>query len=176
MLTATTVTFCGSRPAAQHTAARLGRPLALAAACVLGCTSPAPPSYAALEAALGWESPEAALRVRLAFGEGADLDLFVSDPLAETVYFGHTPSESGGSLVADRRCGDASPRVEEVRFESPPPGRYRVGVDWAEACGGTGGAPAPFVLEVVRAGRRDLHRAEAPPDHFTAVVLEFELP
>ena len=167
---------CGSRPAAQHTAARLGWLLALAGAFVLGCASASSPSHAALEAALGADGPAAALRVRLVFGERADLDLFVSDPLAETVYFGHTPSESGGLLVADRRCGDASPRVEEVRFASPPPGRYRVGVDWAEACGGAGDAPEPFVVEVVRAGRRELHRAEAPPDRFSAVVLEFELP
>jgi hypothetical protein len=143
---------------------------------VLACAPPPSPSHALLEAALGADGPPPALRVRLVFGEGADLDLFVSDPLDETVYFGHTPSASGGLLVADRRCGDPGPRVEEVRFASPPPGRYRVGVDWAEGCGGAGDAPAPFVVEVAHAGRRELHRGEAPPDRFTPVVLEFEVP
>jgi hypothetical protein len=165
---------CGPR-AAQHTAARLGRPLALAGALALACARPPPTSHAALEAALGADGAPAALRVRLVFGAGADLDLFVSDPHAETVYFGHSPSESGGLLDADRRCGDPSPRVEEVRFASPLPGRYRVGVDWSGACAGGGGAPEPFVVEVVHAGRRTLERAEAPPDRFTPVVLEFEI-
>ncbi len=165
------------REGTQHTAVHFARLLGLAGVFALACASPPAPSSTELEAALagGGAEATAGLRVRLAFGARADLDLYVSDPLAETVYFGNTPSVSGGRLAADLRCVDPDPRVEEVRFESPPTGRYRVGVDYSEACDGGGDAPEPFVLEVVRDGRRELHRGEAPPDYFSAVVLEFEI-
>ncbi len=74
------------------------------------------------------------LVVRLAFGANADLDLFVTDPGQEAVYFANSPSRRGGELVVDRRCGDPAPRVEVVHYSSPMAGRYRVGVDFPEVC------------------------------------------
>jgi hypothetical protein len=113
------------------------------------------------------------LRVRLAFGAGADLDLFVSDPWAEAVYFANSPSASGGALEEDRRCEHPAPRFEIVRFEQPPPGRYRVGVDYAEACGKA--RPAPFVVELSYGAHRELRRGTLEPGRFEVIVMEFDL-
>lgn len=118
--------------------------------------------------------PEGALVVRLAFGAEADLDLYVTDPQLETVYFGHVEARSGGRLQADRRCGSPAPRVEEVRFEHPLPGRYRVGVDHPERCG-EGEGPVPFAVSVAGPGVARSAEGALPARTFEPVVLEFEL-
>ena len=94
--------------------------------------------WVGLEQGLGEIPPPedpAALRILLSFGEEADLDLYITDPLQETVYFANSPSGSGGRLFEDLRCGAPAPRVEAVHFSNPLSGRYRIGVDFPESCG-----------------------------------------
>ncbi len=106
----------------------LGLGLALAA---IGCSGePAPvPELPA-------GNPTAAhdVVVRLIFGAEADLDLFVTDPDHEEVYFANSPSRLGGIFAVDRRCDDPAPRIETVRFSPAPAGRYRVSVDYPIRC------------------------------------------
>src|SRR5262245_17500983 len=109
--------------------------MALAASCA---SAPAP-----LAAPVRPPPPPGSLRVELVFGAGADLDLYLTDPSQETVYYANSPSRvNGGRLEADLRCEAAPPRVETIVFAGAPPGRYRVGVDRAETCSG-GGAVEP---------------------------------
>lgn len=120
------------------------------------------------------------LLVRLAFDESADLDLFVTDPMQESVYFANSPSRSGGRLIDDRRCDDPSPRVEEVHFSEPPSGRYRVGVDFHGRCrdGSSGREAGEEGLYVVRIeeGGRVLDRAGMlAPGRFEVIVIEFDV-
>jgi hypothetical protein len=188
----------------EHTrrAARLwAAALALAA-----CASPAPPGPAwtpalaaeadALAAALE-ATPVARgseLAVHLAFGGAADLDLYVTDPLQETVYFANTPTRAGGRLLTDVRCESAPPHrrgatpgsdpgvaaaTETVRFAEPLPGRYRVGVDFMRRCD-PDARLAPWVVAVDARGERRLLRglAEWGPQGgvFAPRVDEFVLP
>jgi hypothetical protein len=129
----------------------------------------------ALDAAL--EAPTSdQLQVRLAFPAAVDLDLYVSDPLLETVYYANTPSRSGGRLAEDARCKgapDAGMRVERVHFELRQPGRYRIGVDFPEACDGD--SEAPFVVRVDVGGRTRTASGVAQLLDFDSRVLEFEL-
>jgi hypothetical protein len=115
------------------------------------------------------------LRVRLAFGAGADLDLYVTDPLQETVYFANNPSEAGGRLERDLRCDSAAPRVETVRFPAAKPGLYRVGIDFPEHCAGRD-EPAAFTLRVEREGASEERRGAVQPLHFLAIVHETRVP
>jgi len=117
---------------------------------------------------------ESALVVRLAFGAGADLDLFVSDPQNETVYFANTRTRAGGRLAADVRCETPPPRIETIRFEHPLPGRYRVGIDYPAGCDGEA-EPAVYVVEWHFAGHRRQVQGLALPFVFSAVAAEFEL-
>lgn len=115
------------------------------------------------------------LRVQLAFGAEGDLDLYVTDPLEETVYHGNTPSRTGGALAEDRRCVHPAPRVETVQFPAPlAPGRYRVGVDYPRACGDAR-APAPFAVAVDGPAGRTTHRGLARHQAFEPIVLELEI-
>ena len=117
------------------------------------------------------------LRVELVFGEGADLDLYLTDPSQETVYYANSPSRGGGGrLEADRRCDAPAPRIETVAVASAPSGRYRVGIDHAESCGGNRTSEEPFLLIVETDGLRREMRGEIPRGRFLVRVLEFALP
>lgn len=130
---------------------------------------------AALRATLAREGPPpaGAIRVRLAFPARADLDLFVTDPAHETVYFANTPSRSGGFLERDVRCSDPAPRIETVVFPAAPAGRYRVGVDYPRWCGGHEDA-VPFVVAVDGGGVDETVASVAKPAIFLPVVLEVD--
>jgi hypothetical protein len=152
---------------------RRGAPFALLAAALAlpGCALFAP---APREAVLAEAERPTGLRIRLAFGADADLDLYVTDPLQETVYFANTPSASGGRLAEDVTCSDAEPRVETVVFEEPPPGRYRIGIDFPIRCNRTD-APVPWVLEVSEPQRSGERRGEIPFGRYEPIVWELEI-
>jgi hypothetical protein len=160
-----------------------------AALLVLGCAGgppapqpAAPPAWTdalsaradALEAALAAapRAPAGELVVRLAQEPGADLDLYVSDPLEETVYYANTPVRSGGALDADRRCATPGDGVETVRFAAPLAGRYRVGVDFQERCA-DGERVAPWVIAIDAHGERRVLRGLASWNVFLSRVDEF---
>jgi len=121
------------------------------------------------------ESPVArGVIVTLRWTAPVDLDLYVTDPTLETVYFANPRTASGGVLERDARCADRQPgeRVERARWTRPPPGKYRVGVDYLETCAGRA-SEAEYALRVdVDGQRREItgraRRAEREP-----LVLEF---
>ena len=113
------------------------------------------------------------LQIRLAFGAGADLDLYVTDTLHESIYFARRETRSGGRLGSDARCGDAAPRIETAVFPAAAAGRYRIGIDYPAAC--NGGDLEPFALEVRYAGRRWTRHGLSEPLHFAPAVWEFRV-
>ena len=124
-----------------------------------------------LEAALDRTAeapPQGALRVRMAFGAGADLDLYVTDldPRSnETVYFAKHATRSGGRLLRDARCSDEAPRIDAAQFEMPHTAGLRIGVDYHSSCGAEPRAE-PFVVEIAHGDRREQRRGVARPGHF----------
>lgn len=132
---------------------------------------------AQLEAALAMTAPVAngALRIWLAFGAAADLDLYVTDPRDETIYFANERAAAGGRLVADARCESPAPRIEEVVFAAPQPGRYRVGVDYMTYRDQCGGQPpvVAYVIAIDGPQGRRIERGLARRGIFDARRLEF---
>jgi hypothetical protein len=122
------------------------------------------------------EGPSRELVFRLAFDRENDLDLYVTDPLEETVYFANHRVKTGGEIIRDVRCAtDADvPGVEEVRFAAPYPGRYRVGVDFAERCQGDG-MVAGYAVSVQGAGEQHVASGILELNQFEVVTLEFDL-
>ncbi len=113
--------------------------------------------------------------VRLVFGPEADLDLFVTDPMHEEIYFANSPSRLGGVFEGDRRCSDPAPRVETVRFSPAPEGRYRVSVDFPQRCD----APfdeVPYRVIVDADGARREVEGTARFGRLEQIVLEFDVP
>ena len=116
----------------------------------------------------------ASLQIRLVFGAEADVDLFVTDPDLETVYFGNNPSLGGGVLAEDIRCNAVTPRAEVVTFRHARPGRYRVGVEHARRCKRLR-LPVPYRVEVLADESNWSVEGEIAPGAFDNRVLEFDL-
>jgi hypothetical protein len=101
---------------------------------------------------------EPGLVVTLAWSAPVDLDLYVTTPGEETIYYANPRR----AFVRDARCaeGERGPRNEEARWRSPAPGRYRLGVDFPEACV-DGVREAPYRLVVDVNGARTEHDGTA---------------
>ncbi len=124
------------------------------------------------------------LLVQLAFGPEADLDLYVTDPLLETEYFANKRGRSGGEISEDRRCDSASQdsqeiQIEEVRFEVPLSGRYRVGVDYPTRCDADGATGfeerAAYAISVLHAGKRQNVQGSVGYQFFELAALDFDI-
>lgn len=122
--------------------------------------------------------PVSGLRVILAWSAPVDLDLYVTDPTAETTYFANNPSSRGARLVRDTRCPDVAAAaegfLEVAHVPNPMPGRYRIGVDFIDACGAK---PAPVGFRVVTelGGQRREATGTIRLEAFQPIVLEFDL-
>ena len=108
-----------------------------------------------------------------------DLDLYVTDPKQETVYFANPKSGTGGKLDTDTGCPGASKvgggRSEIVRWQHPTPGRYRVGVDFMDTCGSrTESVGFRVVVEV--GGTRKEQVGKVTRNIFEPVIVEFDVP
>jgi len=127
-------------------------------------------------AAEGAASTVGDLRFSLAFGADVDLDLFVTGPRQETVYFANSPSLIGGELEADLRCDAPAPRVERVLYRDPLPGRYRVSVDFPRRCDAEDEGAAPYAVHVARDGVAvAATQGIIRPGEFLTIVLEAEI-
>jgi uncharacterized protein YfaP (DUF2135 family) len=140
--------------------------LALAiAGCGPARTAAPPPSAAAHEGE--------GLLVTLLWDAPVDLDLYVTTPLGETVYYAN-PHDA---FVRDSRCSDAlaTAHVEEARWRRPAPGRYRIGVDFPEACTNRT-AEAAYRVVVDADGRREDRTGTARLLVRNPAVLEVVVP
>ena len=115
------------------------------------------------------------LHIHLIFGEEADLDLYVTGPGSETIYFGNNPSRAGGVLESDQRCDVPAPRIERIRVPAAASGRYRVGVEFAAKCRTLRG-PVPYRIEVRGNDLQIDQPGKISLGHFENVALEFDLP
>ena len=114
------------------------------------------------------------MKIRLAFNADADLDLYVTDPRLETIYFANHESKSGGRIESDIRCDFTGDRVESINFLRPAPGLYRVGVDYPLSCGPESKAAA-FAVSVTGAGVEVRAAGHLEQTRFKPIVLEFEV-
>ena len=135
--------------------------------------SPPPPLPAVAQV------PAPAVRVSLVWSAPVDLDLYVTDPSQETVYFANPSAQSGGKLGHDVACGGISghegPWVEDVSWSRAPPGRYRVGVDFIQRCS-SDVEKASFRVVAEVSGKRQEKTGTVLRERFEPVVLEFDVP
>ena len=123
-------------------------------------------------------SPTRGIQINLAFGAESDLDLYVTDPLLETVYFANHESKSGGKISPDVGCdivkSRVGPGIETVSFKNPVPGHYRVGVDYPQSCNEGRGAAA-YAISVEGSGVDKYVQGWIEHLRFKVIVLEFEV-
>jgi hypothetical protein len=114
------------------------------------------------------------LTVTLAWQADVDLDLYVTDPAWVTVYY----ARGGGHFAADARCAGGTPaaRWERARWTAPPSGRYRVGVDFPEACGPADVERVPYRIVVDLDGTHRETAGTARLRRREPAVMEFIVP
>ncbi len=100
------------------------------------------------------------VQITLAWNTGADLDLYVYDPMGGRIFYNQRQVPSGGELDQDAR-GNCNPsqannRIENVYWsgQQPPSGRYTVEVHyWAgDQCSSNAG-PTTGVVSISVGGR-----------------------
>jgi len=119
------------------------------------------------------------LLIQLAFGAEADLDLYVTDPQLETVYFANKEGKSGGIIGQDQRCESSALRVEEVYFAAPLAGRYRVGVDYPRYCEASGHSSfeqrSAYTLSIFHGGKRQEYEGTVGLHFFEVAAFDFDI-
>jgi len=128
----------------------------------------------ALGQQLSPEDDAEAVIVKLAFPKDIDLDLYVTGPLLETVYFANHRSASGGEISDDIRCDSTDDRIETVIYRKPMAGRYRVGIDFPGRCEGEPG-PGAYSVFVQHPGGELRKSGAVELERFEVAVLEFEI-
>lgn len=116
------------------------------------------------EPAAFYHAEKGPLTVEIRWSEKVDLDLFLTGPDGETVYFGNREARSGIRMGTETGCREtakaAPPYVETAIISWAAAGRYRVSVDYIRDCD-TGIGKAPFTVRLIDPNTsRELGRAE----------------
>ena len=94
------------------------------------------------------------IQVTASWRGAPDIDLRITDPSGEEVYFGHRQSASGAQMDMDANgeCTPSRPTAENVRWatQTPPTGRYEIKLTAFDLCGA---ADASATISVSVGGR-----------------------
>lgn len=78
------------------------------------------------------------LRIELTWKAPVDLDLFVTGPSGETIYFGNKQSKIGDKLIEESNCESLTSKPSHLReavlIPAAQGGKYRVSVDFIFQC------------------------------------------
>ena len=91
-------------------------------------------------AVLGSFPASGSMGVTLSWSGEADLDLHVTDPYGETIYYFRPTGESGGTLQQDSECAGSGEHQEVVSYPSgmAAAGTYQISVHYFRSCGSAG--------------------------------------
>ncbi|HSP05666.1 MAG TPA: hypothetical protein VLR94_00740, partial [Acidobacteriota bacterium] len=119
--------------------------------------------------ALGSFPANGRLTFTLTWNGSADLDLHVTDPFGETIYYFHPSSASGGSLLNDRECGDTTDQPEVISYPSgqAASGKYQVSIHYFRACGASRDASWSLMIDSDK-GSQSLQGVAHPGDYVHA--------
>lgn len=118
------------------------------------------------------------VQVTLLWSSTADIDLNVTDPAGDLIYFGERESPSGGRLDKDAMfpCGSDSGRAVENVFwpaGEAPSGTYRAGVVYVSDCAGDGAEEVELIVQVRGSVVEHERRTLQPGESFD---IEFRVP
>lgn len=105
---------------------------------------------------------DADMLVTLTWDGDADLDLHIVCPNGQRIYFG-SPNACGGRLDVDMNAGRISMEpVENIQFNRPAPGPYRIEVDNYNPRS-AGNRAVPYRVRIVQDGRVEIFEGAVPP-------------
>lgn len=127
--------------------------------------------------AAGGQHDNVDVRISLVWDNRNDLDLHVTAPSGEVIYYGHKVSQCGGVLDVDRNVrGETTTPVENVRWMrgTAPPGEYKVMVrnfNFHEP----DRAPTPFRVEIECGGELMFHQGVISPSGQTSTASDISV-
>jgi hypothetical protein len=127
--------------------------------------------------AAGGQYDDVDVRVSLIWDNRNDLDLHVTCPSGEKIFFGHKHSACGGALDVDRNVrGETDTPVENVRWSkgTAPTGTYRVMVQ-NYAFHEQDHAPTPFRVEIEVDGELHYHEGTSAPNGETRAASNLQV-
>ncbi|MCW9034092.1 MAG: hypothetical protein OQJ97_07715 [Rhodospirillales bacterium] len=142
----------------------------------LGNASIAFAEPASIEAAKGKD-----LVIKILWTLPVDLDLFLTDPGGETVYFANRKAKSGITMGKMAGCAEvkmgASPYVETIVIPKAVQGLYRVSVDFIKDCGSKAVQAGFRVHLLEKGGQKLLGQGESKVKYrlLDTVGWEFEI-
>jgi hypothetical protein len=114
------------------------------------------------------------VQVTLTWQADVDVDLYVTDPAGDTVYYGNRNVSSGGELDRDNMCGDFEwGRPENVYWPQAgaPAGEYTVKVRYYGSCGSEDPTVAWTVRVIVGGTAQSFTGVLAPYDEQTVTTF-----
>jgi hypothetical protein len=111
------------------------------------------PANGQIEFELNWEG-------------AADLDLHVTDPYGETLYYFRPTNQSGGRYEADRECYNNNGQSERIVYEpgSAAAGAYQISIHYFRACAEA--RDARWNLKVTADGRSSNYSGSIKPGEY----------
>jgi hypothetical protein len=106
------------------------------------------------------------VQVTLTWQANVDVDLYVTDPNGDTVFYGNTSVLSGGELDRDNLCGNFEWGRPENIFWPPagaPSGEYRVKVSYFDYCGAGEAPEVGWSVRVVVGGISSTYSGRLAP-------------
>jgi hypothetical protein len=96
------------------------------------------------------ESGTGDVKVTMTFDQPVDLDLVVTEPSGEVIYWGNPDSDTGGTLDLDaNRLCVLDKNIENIFWETDAPvGEYEIGVSYFSACEAT--EPVNVTITITR--------------------------
>jgi hypothetical protein len=121
------------------------------------------------------------LQITLSWNTGADIDLYVTDPGGDTLYYNqeHRNTSSGGCMDHDGR-GDcrseqSDPRIENVFWKAAPPrGEYKVELNYFGPCGDNEQTDTTVAVSVRGRLVGEYRYTLKPEERFTVLTLRMK--
>ncbi|RRR72251.1 MAG: FHA domain-containing protein [Candidatus Viridilinea halotolerans] len=111
------------------------------------------------------------VQITLSWNASIDLDLYVTDPNGETIFYGNTSSSSGGQLDRDNLCSNmVVGRPENIFWPSggAPSGTYTISVNYYGNCSDSGATS--FTVRAVVQGQVQTFTGSVSPSNATVEV------
>ncbi|PDW04315.1 FHA domain-containing protein [Candidatus Viridilinea mediisalina] len=127
-------------------------------------TAGRPPCFGVQDTSVGTGD----IQITLSWSAPIDLDLYVTDPSGETIFYGNPRSASGGTLDRDNACANmVVGRPENIFWPSgsAPRGSYTISVNYYSGCGRSD--TVPFTVRAVVQGQVQTFTGSVSPSNHT---------
>ena len=121
------------------------------------------------------------IQITLSWNTGADIDLYVTDPGGETIFYNqdHRTTSTGGEMDHDGR-GDCRPEQDHPRIENvfwkaaPPRGEYKIELNYFGPCGDIVETETTLAMSIGGSPAGVYHYLLKPEERVKVITITFK--